>query len=138
MILLDTSGVLAALDGDQEHHERALAVFLQPQARVLSPFVLAELDYMITTRVGRASALDLLDDVALGAYELATFTIDDVAQATQVLARYASVPLGLTDASILVLAERLQCFDVLTLDVRHFRAVRSLSGTPFRLLPFDP
>ena len=31
---------------------------------------------------------------------------------------------------------RYDCHDVLTLDERHFRAVRVLDGEPFQLLPF--
>ena len=45
--------------------------------------------------------------------------------------------LGLADASIAVLAARLDADAVLTLDERHFRALRGPGGRPFRLLPAD-
>ena len=58
--------------------------------------------------------------------------------AVRVAARYADMNLGLTDASLVVLAERLAVTDIATLDERHFRAVRPLSGpAAFRLLPSD-
>lgn len=41
------------------------------------------------------------------------------------------------DASILVLAERNGTREVLTLGERHFRAVRTCNGKPFRILPAD-
>jgi predicted nucleic acid-binding protein len=44
---------------------------------------------------------------------------------------------GLADASIVVLADRYATLDLLTLDERHFRAVRGLGNRPFRLLPAD-
>ncbi len=45
--------------------------------------------------------------------------------------------LGLTDASIVVLAERHAMRDLLTLHERHFRAVRTSKGKRSRLLPSD-
>ena len=53
MILLDTSGLLAAIDSKQRHHDAAARSLRAAQAPLLlSPFVLAELDYLLATRVG--------------------------------------------------------------------------------------
>jgi predicted nucleic acid-binding protein len=103
----------------------------------MSPFVLAELDYLISTNSGPAEEDRLLRDVARGVYQLEEFGSADVSAALTIIERHADLRLGLTDASIVVLAERHQCLDVLTLDQRHFRTVRGPGGRPFRLLPFD-
>lgn len=138
MILLDTSGVLAWIDRRQRHHQRVAAVMAEvPPPYVFSPFVLAELDYLLATRVGAAAQNALLEEVERGAYRLAPFTAADVGLARQHLRRHSDLDLGLADASILVLAERHRCQDVLTLDQRHFRAVTGPSGKPLRLLPAD-
>lgn len=137
MIVLDTSGLLAALDPRQAHHVTAARELRQPRRRVLSPFVLAELDYLLLTHAGQREELTLLHDVARGAYELATFGAADVAAAVAIVERYADLSLGLADASIVVLAERHACRDILTLDQRHFRVLQGPAGQPFRLLPFD-
>ena len=56
----------------------------------------------------------------------------------RVAERSADAGLGLTDASLVVLAQRLGTADIATLDERHFRAVRPLAGgDTFRLLPAD-
>jgi len=138
VILLDTSGLLAAIDGGQRHHAaaaRSLRAARPPL--LLSPFVLAELDYLLATRIGLHAALALLDEVARGAYQLATFSADDVAAASKVIERYPSLELGLADASVVVLAERHRIADVLTLDERHFRAITPATGEAFRILPLD-
>jgi predicted nucleic acid-binding protein len=137
MILVDTGGVLAAVDPKQTHHAAAAEVLRLPQHRILSPFVLAELDYLIDRYAGQESTLTLLSDVARGVYQLESFDSSDIAAAIAVINRYASLNLGLADASIVVLAERYQCLDILTLDQRHFRIVLGPGGRPFRLLPFD-
>jgi predicted nucleic acid-binding protein len=45
--------------------------------------------------------------------------------------------LGLADASIVVLALRYGCYDILTFDERHFRVILGPGGRPFRILPRD-
>jgi len=138
VILLDTSGLLAAVDGSQRHHAQCAAVVAAAKGPLLlSPFVLAELDYLIATRVGPTAQADLLEEVVRGAYRLETFGAADVALAREVIARYPELRLGLADASIVVLAARHGTRDVLTLDQRHFRTVRTLDRKRFRLLPAD-
>ena len=138
MIILDTSGLLAALDASESRHVQAAdALRASEGPRLLSPFVLAELDYLLTTRVSAAAARSLVAEVARGAYQLELFDTDDVAAALGVLDRYPDLALGIADASLVVLAARHQTTDILTLDERHFRAVRDSHGHAFRILPAD-
>ena len=138
MILLDTSGLLAAIDASQNKHSAAAqALRMAEPPLLLSPFVLAELDYLLATRVGASAEIALLDQVGAGAYQLEAFDGDDIAAATEILRRYSDLALGLADASVVVLASRHDIFDVLTLDERHFRALRGANGQRFRLLPAD-
>jgi len=52
VILFDTSGLLANYDRRDRHNADAARVLMQPQRRILSPFVLAELDYLISRTGG--------------------------------------------------------------------------------------
>jgi predicted nucleic acid-binding protein len=138
VILLDTSGLLSAIDGSQRHHAACAAILAEADAPLLlSPFVLAELDYLLTTRVGPVAQFALLDEVIRGAYRLEEFGVEDVAQARDIMGRYRDLRLGLADASLVVLAERHGAREILTLDERHFRAVRTLDRKRFHLLPAD-
>lgn len=138
MIVLDTSGLLAAIDGSQRHHaEAAAAIRAATGPLLLSPFVLAELDYLVATRVSQQAAVALLDQVAAGAYRLEPMAGEDVARASEIVVQYRDLGLGLADASLVVLAERHGTHDVLTLDERHFRAITGPGGRPFRILPAD-
>jgi predicted nucleic acid-binding protein len=138
VIVLDTSGLLAALDAEQRHHEPAREVLAaDPGPLLLSPFVLAELDYLLMDRVGPRAELALLDEVAGGAYDLVPFSVDEVAAAAQLVGRYRELRIGLTDASIAVIAAAAKTTRLLTLDERHFRALRPLWGEAFTLLPAD-
>jgi predicted nucleic acid-binding protein len=138
VILLDTSGLLSALNPDQPHHEAARTVLADEAAPlVLSPFVLAELDYLIATRGTVEAELAFLGEVADGAYEIATFESDDVRAAAAVITQYYDLGIGLADASLVVLAGRYRTERILTLDERHFRVLRSPSERAFTLLPAD-
>jgi len=136
VILLDTSGLLGAIDGSQRrHHECRLALERAQPPRFLSPFVLAELDYLLMQHMGSRAQAALLDEVVSGAYRLEPFGADDVARARAVIDRFADLRIGMADASIVVLAERHDCARVLTLDVRHFEALRIGVRRRFTLLP---
>lgn len=136
MILLDTSGLLAAIDASQRQHVAARdALVAATGPFLLSPFVLAELDYLLASRVSLSAELALLDEVARGAYQLEPMTGEDVRHARGIVERYRDLDVGLADASIVVLAARHGTWDVLTLDERHFRAVRGPKGQVFNVLP---
>jgi predicted nucleic acid-binding protein len=138
VILLDTSGLLAALDASQRLHAGAAAALLQAKPPLLlSPFVLAEMDYLLATRVGVDAELAFLGEVAAGAYQLETMSGDDIRVARGIVERYRDLEVGLADASIVVLAARHGIRDVLSLDERHFRTLRTTSGAEFRILPAD-
>lgn len=138
MILLDTSGLLAAIDSSQRHHRQAAAALRDARGPfVLSPFVLAELDYLLATRVGPDAALALLEEVARDAYRLEGFDGPDIAAARDVIEAHGDSGVGLADASIVVLSKRHETLDVLTLDERHFRVLRGWRGDAFRITPFD-
>jgi hypothetical protein len=138
MILLDTSGLMAALDVAQPSHTAAKAAIQAASGPLLlSPFVLAELDYLIATRVSAAAELSLLGEVSDGAYRLEPMDAADVAEAGEIIERYRDLELGLADASVVVLSRRYDVTDVLTLDERHFRAIQGARGRPFRILPAD-
>lgn len=138
MILLDTSGLMAALDVAQPSHLAAKgAIQAASGPLVLSPFVLAELDYLIATRVSATAELRLLGEVSDGAYRLEPMDAADVAEAVDIIDRYRDLDLGLADASVVVLSRRYDVTDLLTLDERHFRAIQGSRGRPFRILPAD-
>jgi uncharacterized protein len=138
VIVLDTGGLYAALDANEALHGRAVAALAaSTPPRLVSPFVLAELDYLVATRVGHQAQMALVDEVARGAYQLDPFSAEDVGHARRIMERYADLRVGLADASVVVLALRHRTLDLLCTDERHFRALRGTGGRPFRLFPSD-
>ena len=139
MILLDTSGLLAAMFKDQNQHEACARALREAEPpRIMSPFVLAELDYMIVKYAGVPAEIKFLNEILGSVYEVAPWTVDDLVRAHEVIRRYEALRIGLADASTVVLAEKHGIYDILTLDERHFRAMRPEGRRKgFRLLPAD-
>ncbi len=119
------------------HRECALALQKATPPLVLSPFVLAETDFLIQKFGGVDAEILFLGEIGRRAYELAAFNEDDVEDARRIVSKYRTLGIGLADASIAVLSARYDTFDVLTLDERHFRAIRPASRKSFRILPAD-
>lgn len=139
MIIADTSGILASIDTKAAEHQQCAEVIENSDEELLvTHMVVAEIDYLLTTRFGVTTANHFLDDVATGAYQLAPTDEKDLELAIKVNTRYADQSLGVTDCLNVVLAARMRTVDILTLDERHFRVVVPLDhGSAFRLLPFD-
>ena len=136
MIIADTSGLLALFNRTEPDHEsvRQLVVRL-PEPLVVSPYVVAELDYLVATRVGIEAELMVLGELAGGAYVLPGLESSELTACAQVIARYRDQSVGVADASLVVLADRFSTVEILTLDHRHFNVLRPLSGGRFTLLP---
>jgi uncharacterized protein len=137
-LIVDAGGLLSVFDGDQDDHELFLeAVQAARGPLVVSPLVLAELDHFILDRLGRERELAALEEIE-AAYLVERITGDDLARTRALLARYADLTtFDLADASCVVLAERYDCFDILTTDQRDFRVVIGGRGRHFRILPYD-
>jgi uncharacterized protein len=117
------------------HSEVAAAVAGSVGPLVVSPFVVAELDSLVATRLGTHLELAVLRELCGGAYDLAALSLDDVARCADVVERYADQDIRVADASLVVLADRYATRQILTLDRRHFSVLRPLRGGRFKLLP---
>lgn len=135
-MIVDTSAILAFFDRDEPDHEAVAAVLSQgSEPLVVSPYVIAEVDYLIGSRFGVAAEIAALRELAGGAWDLATMDAVDLARTVPILERYAHHAIGVADASNVVLADRYRTTTVATLDRRHFSVLRPLSGGYFAIVP---
>ncbi|MGH3568293.1 MAG: PIN domain-containing protein [Pseudonocardia sp.] len=136
MILTDTSGLLALFNEREPRHHDVRSVLDGLRALlVVSPYVVAELDYLVGTRIGVQAEMAVLRELSGPGYELAAVDPALLGAAADVIEKYADQQIGMTDASIVVLAQRFRTDRVLTLDRHHFSVLRTVAGRPFTLLP---
>jgi len=135
-VIVDTSALLAFFDRDEPDHVAVSAVLAHPvEPLVVSPYVVAELDYLVGARLGVSAELAALRELAGGAWDLPTMDVSDLERACSIIERYADQALGVADASNVVLADRYGTRTVVTLDRRHFSILRPLNGGRFKMLP---
>lgn len=116
-LLLDTSGWLLAVAGVSPFAE-ALA---SARPAIIPGLVLAEVDWHL--RFKRPQMRRLLEELVAGAYVYEPATVSDLDRAAQIDAKFRNLRLGLVDASIAAVAERLGVHRLLTAD-RDFLIVR--------------
>lgn len=132
--IVDTGPLYAAVDADDADHERCVSALETPGFRLVIPgLVVAEATYLVGSRMGPGIEAVFLR--GLGALDVDIPPADEWARIADLVEEYADFPLGGTDASVVAAAERLGTDTVITLDRRHFQAVRPRHCEAFRLLP---
>jgi predicted nucleic acid-binding protein len=136
VIIADTGAVLALLDADEEHHRALRALFeAAPHRWVLPWAILPEVDYLLGAQLGQRAEETFLADLADGRFVVEWGGEQDISVANRISAKYRALRLGLVDAVVIAVAERLNAEAIATLDLRHFAAV-TIRGAP-KLLPRD-
>ncbi len=135
-MIIDTSALLAYFDTDEPDHQAVAAVLDNAdEPLVVSPYVVAELDYLVASRLGVVAELAVLAELAGGAWDLPAIDGEGLKGAHAVIERYADQRIGVADASNVVLAARHRTQTIVTLDHRHFDVLRPLAGGRFTVLP---
>ena len=95
--------------------------------------MVAEVAYLIGQRLGARAEVRFV--ASLRDYDVRCPEPEDWNRISGLVEKYADLPLGAADASVIVLADRFRTRLILTTDRRHFRVTRSMVGQPFELLP---
>jgi predicted nucleic acid-binding protein len=129
-LICDTGVLYAAIDEHDVHHATCAALVLDPPEELAVPApVVVELEWLVTSRMGFDQFDGFLQSIEIGAVQIADLETGDYARARELCRRYADLPLGLVDASVVAIAERLRERRIATLDHRRFTIVRPRHGT---------
>lgn len=135
-VVVDAGPLYAYVDADDAHHAHCAAFLTEyPGGLVVPQLVVAEVTYLLSSRLGTRAELLFLADLASGALPTEPVPAADWLRVTELVAQYRDFPLGTVDASVVACAERLGVTAVATLDRRHFGAVRPRHAEVFTLLP---
>lgn len=136
MIVADTGAVLGLLDRKDKHHKVLRALFEQRPERWILPWaILPEVDYVASSTLGRRVQEAFFRDLSEGLYTVDFGEPADLTTAFRLHARYRSLAIGLVDACVIAVAQRVRASAIATLDLRHFGVVE-IAGAP-KLFPRD-
>ncbi|HXF71912.1 MAG TPA: PIN domain-containing protein [Actinomycetota bacterium] len=135
-LILDTGPLYSSLDRDEADHRRCRELIEGADEVLVIPApVLPEVDHLVRTRMGPGPMLALLGDIEAGAYLVEDVRPADVPRIRSLLDRYADLGVGFVDAAVLAIVERLGEPKLVTLDHRHFAAMRPRHVDALQLLP---
>lgn len=135
-MIVDAGPLYAYVDADDRHHDGCLELLETHPGPLLVPaLVVTEVAHLLATRLGTTAEVLFLGDLASGVLTVAPPEPADWLRIAELVARYADLPLGTVDASVVALAERTGTTQVATLDHRNFSVVRPNHTRAFALLP---
>jgi predicted nucleic acid-binding protein len=137
-IVADSGAIYGLYDRRDAFHSRLRAAIEEARDLIVLPApILGEIDYLLRVRLGNAALLRFLADIQEGAFVVESVTLADLRRCSALIGKYHDLDLGLSDASVVAVAERCGTDRILTVDRKDFRIMRSARGKPFRLLPGD-
>ena len=137
MIIVDTGVILAVADGSDADHDRSDDLLGgYPGRELLVPAtVIVESSWLIEDRLGPAAEAAFLRSFPAGELTRVDLVDPDWQRAVELIETYADLGLGLVDASIVAVAERLGITTLATLNHRDFTVVRPRHTDALELLP---
>ncbi|GAA4702849.1 type II toxin-antitoxin system VapC family toxin [Phytohabitans rumicis] len=136
MIVVDTGPLVAAINAKDAHHESCAALLRSHPGPLMVPApVITEVFWLLESTQGPQAEAAFLDAVARSELDVVAITALDAYRMAELVRRYADLPLGAVDASVVTVAERLRVTEIATLDRRHFTVVRPAHVEAFTLLP---
>jgi hypothetical protein len=97
--------------------------------------VLGEIGYLLESRVGPQAEVTFLKSFGSDGFQIAELEEQDIRRMAELVETYIDLPLGMVDAAVIAIAERLRLTEIATLDHRHFAVVQQKHTPAFILLP---
>lgn len=137
MIIADTSYWLALANRNDQYHQLVLNKTTQLNGTLITTWpVLTETCHLLLSRIGVEAQIKFVQQVTQFT-DLFTLETRHLHRCAELMEKYRSLPMDLTDASLVVLAESLGDGKILSTDQRDFNIYRWKSQHPFTNLLFD-
>lgn len=135
-LVCNTGPLLAVLNDRDKHHGASVALFDGFDGALIVPsLIITEVCYLAQTQVGPQAEARFLDSIVARELSIEHPTEQDWSRMAQLVRQYAGFPLGVADASVIAIAERLDITQLASVDHRHMRAVKPAHCHSFELLP---
>tara|TARA_R110000868_G_scaffold298649_3_gene558809 strand:+ start:1716 stop:2135 length:420 start_codon:yes stop_codon:yes gene_type:complete len=136
MIIVDTSYWLALANRNDQYHQLVLSKTSKLDEGLISTWpVLTETCHLLLARLGVSAQIKFIQQVSQFT-ELFVLEPMHLERCATLMQQYRDLPMDLTDASLVVLAETLGEGKILSTDQRDFNVYRWKNQHPFKNLLF--
>lgn len=130
-IVVDAGPLIALFRRRDKHHLRVKRFLAESSARLVTTLpVVTEVCHFLNTH----GKLAFLTWVRRGGLTIQTVTVEDLEQISTIVARYEDRDIDFADASLIWLADQLNCTSVLTVDRADFNVYRLSNGKAFQIV----
>lgn len=136
MLIVDAGPIYAAAATRDKHHRACLELLSHaPRPLVVPMLVATEVSYLLGDRIGPHAELAFAQSIRDGDLVVEPVLASEWGRVSELVDQYLDLPLGVVDASVVVLAERFKARTIATLDRGHFATVRPRHVDGFELVP---
>lgn len=136
MIVADTGIFVGAADADDKHHAACAELVRQHKRELIVPScVVVEVCWLLERALGPETEAGFLRSVGNGELAVEILRAEDYLRAAELVRTYGDLRLGMVDASVVAVAERLGATTIATVNRRDFLVVRPRHATAFELVP---
>jgi uncharacterized protein len=136
VIVADTGPLVAAADRRDAHHSACAEVLAAVDEPLIVPApVVIEVCWLLARAGGAAVEAAFLQAIHRGEVTVEPLASSDYKRIAELVEAYGDLPLGMVDASVVAVAERLDVRTVMTLNRRDFTVVRPRHVVSFNLIP---
>lgn len=122
-VVIDSGPLIALFDRDDNYHEKALEFIKKFNGELISNYaVITEVSHLLDFSV--AVQIDFLQWIFDGGITIADIAADDLLRIIELTEKYSDLPMDFTDASLVVLCERMKIREVASID-RDFGIYRT-------------
>jgi predicted nucleic acid-binding protein len=135
-VLVDTGIIYALADRSDAWHVRARTFVVTFKGPLIIPsMVIPEACYLLHTHLSPQAETAFVKSIVNRALRLEQVDEDDLNRAVELMDAYPDLKIGLVDASVAAVAERLNISSIMTTDRRHFSVIKPKHCSAFTLLP---
>lgn len=125
----------AAIEDDPDYRRCAAFFDATPEGLVVPQVVLAEAGYMVGKLAGPVAEATFVRQMGADEIDLHALDTEDLERMGDLMETYADLRLGIVDAAVIAIAERLEVRTIATLDRRDFSVVRPRHISHFEIVP---
>jgi predicted nucleic acid-binding protein len=135
MVIVDTGFWLALANRNDSYHSQAIKVLANVKEPLITTCsVVTETCYLLLTTMGNHAQVSFINNLSLGVFTVFDLQPHHGKRICELMEKYADLPMVLTDASLVVLAENLGHGRILSIDFRDFNTYRWKNHHPFENL----
>lgn len=134
--IVDTSALVALVQARDPWHAAVASAIAAERGSLTVPVpVIVEAAQIIGRRLGATAESAWLRALVAGPWAIESSTVPDLERAAHLIDQYQEADIGLVDATVVAMAERLGSVRLYTLDRRDFGIIRPRHVPAFELLP---